>query len=202
MRVPDSIVTWGCLLACVLPSATSFSTPLAFSTRAAHPTTRRSFRGAPARRPAVPISLHSATTASAGETLADEPADDKGATISSEILNLVKGIVGAGVLTIPSGIAKMGNTPSTLVPALFLILVIGSLSGYGFSLIGRVCSLTSTTSYRGAWEESVSKESSWIPAVSVTLKTIFAILACTYAYCNTLQRLTHNFFANRFHDIG
>jgi Transmembrane amino acid transporter protein len=61
------------------------------------------------------------------------------ATIPSLIGNLVKAIVGVGVLSLPAGIAAFGNAPSSLVPALALITIIGILSGYGFSLIGRVC---------------------------------------------------------------
>ena len=190
MRVLCSIATYGWLFA--LPTTTSFSTPLAVSSIEAVQPTRPAWSSF--NRPIVPLSV--ATTTSS-DALTD---DDQGATLSSLILNLVKGIVGAGVLTLPSGIAKMGNTPSTLLPALFLIVIIGTLSGYGFSLIGRVCHLTDTNSYRRAWEESVSKESSWIPAVSVTLKTIFAILACTYEYCRPeqacvgVQHLTHYTF--------
>ena len=61
------------------------------------------------------------------------------ASVSSEIFNLVKTIVGVGVLSLPSGIAAFGNNPSAAVPALGLIAIIGILSGFGFSTIGRVC---------------------------------------------------------------
>ena len=66
----------------------------------------------------------------------------------SSIVNLVKSIVGAGVLSLPAGIASFGNAPSALIPASVLIALIGGLSGYGFSLIGRVCHYTGSTSYR------------------------------------------------------
>ena len=111
------------------------------------------------------------------------------ASIPNEVFNLVKGIVGAGVLSLPAGMAKMGNAPSTIIPAMALIATIGALSGYGFALIGRVCALTDTTSYRGAWEASVSKQSSWIPAVSVTLKTVAATLAYSMILGETFQAL-------------
>jgi hypothetical protein len=61
------------------------------------------------------------------------------ATVASEIFNLVKAIVGVGVLSLPAGIAAFGDAPSALVPALALIAIIGVLSGYGFAIIGRVC---------------------------------------------------------------
>ena len=88
------------------------------------------------------------------------------ATIPNEIFNLVKSIVGAGVLSLPAGIAAFGNAPSAVLPAVALICIIGGFSAYGFSLIGRVCSYTGGQSYRGAWSESVGDETSWIPGES------------------------------------
>jgi hypothetical protein len=117
---------------------------------------------------------------------------DKGtgtATVPQEIFNLVKGIVGAGVLTLPAGIASFGNAPSAAIPAVALICFIGTLSAYGFALIGRVCSLTGTTSFRDAWSASVSKETSWIPAWSVTLKTLCAVLAYSMILGDTFSSL-------------
>ena len=102
---------------------------------------------------------------------------------------MVKGIVGAGVLTLPSGIAEFGNAPSAAIPAVVLIGLIGCLSAYGFGLIGRACSLTGTTSYRGAWSASISEKSSWIPAWSVTLKTMFATLAYSMILRDTFTSL-------------
>lgn len=69
-----------------------------------------------------------------------------------------------------TGIAAFGNAPSAIIPAMTLITIIGLFSGYGFSLIGRVCSYTGGTSYRDAWSESVGKDSSWIPAATCTMK--------------------------------
>jgi amino acid permease len=42
------------------------------------------------------------------------------ANIPSHVFNLVKGIVGAGILSIPSGIATYGNSPIALIPAIIL----------------------------------------------------------------------------------
>mmetsp|Transcript_17125 Transcript_17125/g.22280 ORF Transcript_17125/g.22280 Transcript_17125/m.22280 type:complete len:501 (+) Transcript_17125:130-1632(+) len=111
------------------------------------------------------------------------------ASISAEIFNLIKGIVGAGVLTLPSGIAAFGNAPSAAIPAVALIGIIGALSSYGFGLIGRACALTGTTSYDSAWRASVGENSDWIPAWSVTLKTVFASLAYTMILKDTFYSL-------------
>lgn len=51
------------------------------------------------------------------------------ATIPNEVFNLVKSIVGAGVLSLPYGVAAFGNAPSALVPAVALIALMGVVSG-------------------------------------------------------------------------
>lgn len=111
------------------------------------------------------------------------------ATIPELIFNLVKGIVGAGVLGLPAGVVAYGNAPSAALPALVLIGVIGLLSGYGFSLIGRVCSYTDTTTFREAWSESLSPETGWIPAWTVTFKTCCALLAYSMILGDTFSSL-------------
>lgn len=94
--------------------------------------------------------VHVGLNAAVDIPLTDETANNSGgnASITSSIVNLVKSIVGAGVLSLPAGIAAFGNAPSALIPASVLIALIGGLSGYGFSLIGRVCHYTGSTSYR------------------------------------------------------
>jgi amino acid permease len=111
------------------------------------------------------------------------------ATIPNEVLNLVKAIVGVGVLSLPAGIAAFGNTPSVLIPALAMIAGIGALSGYGFAIIGKVCSYTGATSYREAWTRSLGASTSWIPAVSTTFKTFFACLAISMVLADTFSGL-------------
>jgi hypothetical protein len=111
------------------------------------------------------------------------------ATVSQLIFNLVKGIVGAGVLSLPAGIAAWANAPSAVFPAVAMITIIGALSGYGFALIGRCCAYTNTRSYRDAWSKTVSQNTSWIPAVAVTFKTIAAILAYSMILGDTFVSL-------------
>jgi len=111
------------------------------------------------------------------------------ASISTEIFNLIKAIVGVGVLSLPAGIAAFGNAPSAVLPALGLMLVIGLLSAYGFALIGKVCAYTGATSYREAWAKSVGSSSSWIPAWSATAKTTLACLAFSMVLADTFSAL-------------
>ena len=115
--------------------------------------------------------------------------EDSGATVTQLIFNLVKGIVGAGVLSLPAGISAFANAPSAVLPAVALIAGIGGLSGYGFALIGRCCAYTNTESYRDAWSATVGKSTSWLPAVAVTFKTCCAILAYSMILGDTFVSL-------------
>jgi hypothetical protein len=115
--------------------------------------------------------------------------EPEGATISSEVFNLVKAIVGVGVLSLPAGVAAFGSAPSAFVPAAILITVIGVLSGYGFALIGKVCAYTGAKSYREAWSRTVGEQSSWIPAWAITCKTFLACLAFSMVLADTFSTL-------------
>mmetsp|Transcript_16910 Transcript_16910/g.36686 ORF Transcript_16910/g.36686 Transcript_16910/m.36686 type:complete len:483 (-) Transcript_16910:151-1599(-) len=111
------------------------------------------------------------------------------ATMSNEMFNMVKAVVGVGVLSLPAGIAAFGDAPSAAIPASILIATIGAIAAYNFSLIGRLCAITGATSYRGAWEKSVGPSTAWIPAVSCVVKTFFAILAYSMVLGDTFSAL-------------
>lgn len=80
-----------------------------------------------------------------------------------------------------------------------MIAIIGTFSGYGFSLIGRVCSYTGGKSYPDAWAKSVGEGTAWIPAVSATFKTLGAVLAYSMILADTGKALaeTAGFFVTR-----
>jgi len=111
------------------------------------------------------------------------------ATMSSEMFNMVKALVGVGVLGLPAGIAAFGDAPSASIPAAILIATIGAIAGYNFSLLGRLCAMTGATSYRSAWEKSVGESTAWIPGSSCVIKTFFAILAYSMVLGDTFSAL-------------
>jgi hypothetical protein len=111
------------------------------------------------------------------------------ATVTQLVFNLVKGIVGAGVLSLPAGIAAFGNAPSAVIPAIALIAGIGGISAYCFALIGRCCEYTKTQSYREAWSETVGKSSSWLPALATSFMTICLILVYSMILGDTFVSL-------------
>lgn len=109
--------------------------------------------------------------------------------MSNEIFNLVKSIVGAGVLSLPAGIAAFGDASSAIFPAMVLITVIGAISAYGFSLIGRICAVTDSKSYREAWDKTIGTSTSWIAAFSSTFSCLFANLAYSMILADTFQNI-------------
>eukprot|EP00569_Conticribra_weissflogii_P002944 CAMPEP_0171329142 /NCGR_PEP_ID=MMETSP0878-20121228/1070_1 /TAXON_ID=67004 /ORGANISM="Thalassiosira weissflogii, Strain CCMP1336" /LENGTH=472 /DNA_ID=CAMNT_0011829063 /DNA_START=100 /DNA_END=1518 /DNA_ORIENTATION=- len=111
------------------------------------------------------------------------------ATMTNEMFNMVKAVVGVGVLSLPAGIAAFGDAPSASIPAALLIAGIGSVAAYNFSLLGRLCAITGALSYRGAWEKAVGPNTAWIPAVSCVVKTFFAILAYSMVLGDTFKAL-------------
>ena len=114
-------------------------------------------------------------------------------TMEAATFNLVKGIVGAGVLSLPAGIAAFGNNKGAALPAVALIAFAGFLSGYNFSLIGRLCSYTGASSYAGAWEKSIGEATAWIPAGACTCKTFLAVLAYSMILAETFQGIFGGF---------
>jgi len=127
------------------------------------------------------VAVRSTSTAALKNSRASmAPITTEGASIPNEVFNLVKGIVGVGVLSLPAGVAAFGSAPSAFIPAGILIAVIGILSGYGFALIGKVCAYTGAKSYREAWSRTVGEGTSWIPAYSVTFKTFFGMSGIFY----------------------
>ncbi|KAL7541626.1 hypothetical protein ACHAXR_012188 [Thalassiosira sp. AJA248-18] len=83
-------------------------------------------------------------------------------TISNEMFNLTKNLVGAGALGIPSGFAALAGASRSgwaMIPAGFIIIVMAFIFGYYFILIGRVCKMVDASSYGEAWHESVGSRS-------------------------------------------
>jgi amino acid permease len=140
-------------------------------------------------KPLSPKNKKGLSMASDAASASKSSSSSGGASVTQLIFNLIKNIVGAGVLSLPVGIAAWGNAPSAVIPATALIAIIGGLSGYGFALIGRCCAYTNTKSYRDAWSATISQKSSWLPATCVTCKTFFAILAYSMILGDTFLSL-------------
>jgi len=117
-------------------------------------------------------------------------------SLPTAMFNLVKVLVGAGVLSLPAGIAAFGDSTGAILPAVALITIMGSFSGYNFSLIGRVCAFTGASSYRDAWEKTVGEKSAWIPALACSSKTFVVVLAYSMILAETFQGIANSMGLN------
>ncbi|KAL7553015.1 hypothetical protein ACHAWF_016261 [Thalassiosira exigua] len=111
------------------------------------------------------------------------------ATVPTQTFNLSKNIIGAGVLALPSGIAAFANAPSALIPVAFLTVVTGAIFGYYFHLIGRVCQITMTATFREAWENTVGETGSTLVAIIIVLKAALGNLAYSMILADTLRSI-------------
>jgi Transmembrane amino acid transporter protein len=160
------------------PTSTTLPPPLAWSTTVtATPTTTTT---------ALQLSGGAAVTTSSSSSSPDTGGT---ATIPNEVFNLVKSIVGAGVLSLPWGVAVFGNAPSALIPAISLIAAMGILSAYTFGLMGRICQRTNTQSYSAAWDVAVGKEWSPLIAFSCFIDCFAGNLSYSMILADTIQNL-------------
>lgn len=139
-------------------------------------------------------SLRQVTTLRAGATSNSRQQEEGGggggtATIPNEIFNLIKSIIGAGVLSLPAGIAAYGNAPSAIIPATILITIMGCISGYTFSLIARICQQTNAISYSDSWNKCMSTKTSWLVSLSSTLDCLAGNLTYSMVLAETFHDL-------------
>ena len=91
-------------------------------------------------------------------------------TVLPAAFGLMKAILGSGCLALPFGLAAMSDHPSSLVAANLLLLGLGILSAYTFSLYGRLAHATGAKSLGDIWKRiftsttssSKKKDTSWI----------------------------------------
>ena len=112
------------------------------------------------------------------------------ATITSEVFNIAKNLVGSGCLSLPGGIAMYADDPSAVVSACVLIAIVGSIFAYYCILQGRICRITHAFSYGESWEESVGEKGAL--AVSLVIATYPALgcLGCSIILCETFASLS------------
>ncbi|GKY92005.1 hypothetical protein MPSEU_000172100 [Mayamaea pseudoterrestris] len=132
------------------------------------------------------------------QQLVKQQLDAKGASIPNTSINLVKSIVGSGVLALPYAVSSLGDNPQNVLgPAVIAIVAMGSIYGFFFRLVGQVCDWTKATSYKQAWQETIGDESSQVVAVVVMLKTLLSCLAYSMILADSFQSLA---FAAGLHE--
>lgn len=82
------------------------------------------------------------------------------ATIPTSVFNLAKSIIGAGVLSLPNGVAVFADgSTSALIPSSIICTIFGLAAAYSFSSIGRVCKEYDSKSFQDVWAKSVDPKS-------------------------------------------
>lgn len=115
------------------------------------------------------------------------------ATIASSTFNLAKSIIGAGVLSLPSALAFFSDEKMVLLPGGLLIITMGLLSAYTFSLIGQACALHKVKSYQEAYAKSVDPNTAWIISFGTTCKCLLACLAYSIIIGDSFSAMARTF---------
>lgn len=97
-------------------------------------------------------------------------------SISSSIFNLAKCILGAGILSLPSGVARFSYDTSGLVPSSVLLAIMGMMSAYSFQSIGRTCAIHGVKTISEAWGQAVHEGSKRAVLGLVLFKTCLGCL--------------------------
>ena len=111
---------------------------------------------------------------SAVATASTPPAGD---SVPTAVVNLAKNIVGSGVLALAAGVAAFSGSQAALMPSLIMLLLLGGISGYTFSIIARVGDAVGTDTYRDTWSKVFGEKTAWIPDMTVVFMTAVAGLA-------------------------
>ena len=98
-------------------------------------------------------------------------------TLTASTFNLMKACLGAGLLSLPSGVAAFGDSPRALIPATAIFTFLGFLSSYSFYTIGKLCQQTESSSMAEAWTKIVGKDSSWLISLCCFITPLGAALA-------------------------
>lgn len=100
------------------------------------------------------------------DDLLDTKTQIKLSSVPQSTVNLAKNIVGAGMLSLPAGVAAFSASPKALIGALTITLLLGLVSAYSFTLIADACNRSGQGTYQGAWAKTVSPRSKWLPSIA------------------------------------
>ena len=121
-----------------------------------------------------------ATAAAASDDEYDESRGTEAETCSSftaTVFNTCKAALGSGVLALPAGVKLMGDVPSVLWPANALVIGLGAISAYAFSLTARMCAANDAVSLGEAWKKAIGEKTSWIVPAALAALTVGTCIA-------------------------
>lgn len=112
-----------------------------------------------------------------------------GASASQSIFNLVKNIVGSGVLGLSAGL----GAGTGLVPALFFSVLLGVVSGYTFSMLGRVCSVTSQKTFKDLGQVTSGPGVANTMTIVCTMKTFLTCVSYSIVIADSFSAILRGF---------
>ena len=125
---------------------------------------------------------------------ADAQPDNFDGKVTSGSLNLAKNVLGAGVLSLSSGVAFFTDMTSGLAPACLLTGVMGMASSNSFKIIGEMCAKTNSETLQETWTKLVGPGAELVGA-SVTSLTFMAALAYSIILADSVASLGVTFNA-------
>jgi len=144
-----------------------------------------------ARQPVVPrvaklqpplTSRRSTVTCAAAAAAASDD-ESRGAdaetcsSFTATVFNTCKAALGSGVLALPAGVKLMGDVPAVLWPANALVISLGAISAYAFSLTARMCAANDASSLGEAWKKAIGEKTSWIVPAALAALTVGTCVA-------------------------
>ncbi|KAL7529414.1 hypothetical protein ACHAXR_002956 [Thalassiosira sp. AJA248-18] len=145
----------------------------------------------------------SAAVAATGDNGSEE-AKSTEQTISKAAFNLIKGCVGSGVLSLPAGVAAIGDVPKAAVLASSILFFLGTISAYTFNLLGRLTAVSRNeldsqdsklplvTSIGQLWDREVGTSTSWLVSLAVMLTCSGTCLSYSIILGDTFKSLAES----------
>eukprot|EP00747_Dinoflagellata_sp_TGD_P110209 gnl/TRDRNA2_/TRDRNA2_170895_c2_seq8.p1 gnl/TRDRNA2_/TRDRNA2_170895_c2~~gnl/TRDRNA2_/TRDRNA2_170895_c2_seq8.p1 ORF type:complete len:823 (-),score=143.47 gnl/TRDRNA2_/TRDRNA2_170895_c2_seq8:400-2628(-) len=125
-----------------------------------------------------------------GGALAPQPgAGNEGASLPQSTFNLLKNVLGAGVLSLPYGMA--GGTG--LIPAVVIAVTLGVYSGYTFLLIARNCEKTGCQTFSALGEKAQGEAAAKTLDITCTAKCFATCLAYSLVIADSFAKLAITF---------
>lgn len=119
----------------------------------------------------------------------DAEIDGNGVSVSVSIFNLVKNIVGAGILSLPYGVAS----GTGLIPAVIICAVLGAYAGYTFSLVGRNCEAVKRFTFHELGEATSGPKFATALDFACTFKTFFSCIAYSLVITDSFGAIFRSF---------
>lgn len=108
---------------------------------------------------------HSITLGEVHRTAMWRPEDSVNSmSAAAFVVNMFADLCPPGLLPLAAGLRGTG-----LLPALLLLLVLGSACVYTMWTVGRTCEITGCQTFRGQWAVTLGEQTAWVPVAVVVL---------------------------------